>query len=117
MGTEVAGKTLGIIGLGKVGSQVARKAPGLDMTVIAYDPFIAPKDGIPLVELDELLRRADVVTIHTPLTPLTTRMIGAREIGLMKPTATLINCARGKVVDEGALYDACKAGAHRRGRR
>ncbi len=110
MGTEVAGKTLGIIGLGKVGSQVARKAQGLDMNVIAYDPFIAPKDGIPLVELDELLRRADVVTLHVPLTLLTTGMIGAREIGLMKPTATLINCARGKVVDEGALYDACKAG-------
>jgi D-3-phosphoglycerate dehydrogenase len=110
MGTEVAGKTLGIIGLGKVGSQVARKARGLDMDVIAYDPFIAPKDGIPLVALDELLRRADVVTLHVPLTPLTTGMIGAREIGLMKPTATLINCARGQVVDEGALYDACKAG-------
>ena len=110
MGTEVAGKTLGIIGLGKVGSQVARKAQGLDMQVIAYDPFIAPKDGIPLVALDDLLRRADVVTLHVPLTPLTWGMIGAREIGLMKPAATLINCARGDVVDEGALYDACKAG-------
>jgi phosphoserine phosphatase len=80
------------------------------MDVIAYDPFIAPKDGIPLVALDDLLRRADVVTLHVPLTPLTRGMIGAREIGLMQPTAILINCARGDVVDEGALYDACKAG-------
>jgi phosphoserine phosphatase len=80
------------------------------MEVSAYDPFLAPKDGIPLVALDELLHRADVITIHTPLTPLTRGMLGAREIGLMKPTAYLINCARGNIVDEGALYDACKAG-------
>ena len=110
MGTEIAGKTLGIIGLGKVGSQVARKAQALDMDVIAYDPFIRAKDGIPLLELDDLLRRADVVTLHVPLTPITAGMIGARELGLMRATATLINCARGKVVDEGALYDACKSG-------
>jgi HAD superfamily phosphoserine phosphatase-like hydrolase len=110
MGTEIAGKTLGIIGLGKVGSQVARKAAALDMDVIAYDPFIAPREDVPLVALDELLRRADIVTLHVPLTPITANMITARELGLMKANAFLINCARGKVVDEAALYDACKGG-------
>ncbi|MEO8287596.1 MAG: HAD-IB family phosphatase [Chloroflexota bacterium] len=110
MGTEVAGKTLGIIGLGKVGTQVARRARALDMDVIAYDPFVQQGPDVPLVSLDDLLRHADYVTLHVPLTPITANMIGQRELQLMKPGAFLINCARGKVVDEAALYEVCKSG-------
>ena len=111
MGCEIAGKTLGIIGLGKVGMQVAKRAQALEMDVIAYDPFIDPRSDVPLVTLNDLLRQADFVTLHVPLTPITTHMIGARELALMKRDAYLINCARGKVVDESALYEACKTGA------
>lgn len=110
MGVEIAGKTLGVIGLGKVGSQVARMAKALGMDVLAYDPFVEQGRDVPLVALDDLLRRADVVTLHVPLTPLTAGMIGPRELGLMKESAYLVNCARGRVVDEAALYDACKSG-------
>jgi HAD superfamily phosphoserine phosphatase-like hydrolase len=109
LGVEVAGKTLGIVGLGKVGTQVARRARALDMEVIAYDPFVPQRD-VPLVHLDDLLRQADFVSLHVPLTPLTNRMVGLRELGLMKESAFLINCARGKVVDEEALYNACMTG-------
>jgi phosphoserine phosphatase SerB len=111
MGSEIAGKTLGIIGLGKVGTQVARRGLALEMRVMAYDPFLTqPVDGVEMVALDDLLRQADYVTLHVPLTPLTANMIGERELGLMKESAFLINCARGKVVDEAALYTACKMG-------
>jgi phosphoserine phosphatase SerB len=110
MGCEVAGKTLGIIGLGKVGTGVAKRARALDMAVIAYDPFIQLREDIPLMPLADLLRQADIVTLHVPLTPITADMIGARELDLMKVSAYLINCARGRVVDEEALYMACKQG-------
>ncbi len=111
MGTEVADKTLGIFGLGKVGTQVARRGLALDMRVLAYDPFVTQgMEGVELVAFDDLLRQADYVTLHVPLTPLTTNMIGERELGLMKRTAFLINCARGKAVDEKAVYEACKSG-------
>jgi phosphoserine phosphatase SerB len=110
VGCEVAGKTLGIIGLGKVGTGVAKRAMALDMEVIAHDPFLQPRDDVPLVPLDDLLRQADFVTLHVPLTPITIGLIGARELDLMKTDAYLINCARGQVVDEEALYVACKQG-------
>ncbi|HEX9988823.1 MAG TPA: HAD-IB family phosphatase [Chloroflexia bacterium] len=110
MGCELAGKTLGIIGLGKVGKQVARRAMGLDLDVIAYDPFVEQGPDIPLLPLDDLLRQADFVTLHVPLTPITANMIGARELDLMKESAYIINCARGLVVDEVALHEACKHG-------
>ncbi|MGA7730853.1 MAG: HAD-IB family phosphatase [Chloroflexia bacterium] len=111
MGCEVADKTLGIIGLGKVGTQVARRGLALDMKVMAYDPFASqPLEGIEMVAFDDLLRQADYVTLHVPLTPLTANMIGERELRMMKESAFLVNCARGKVVDEGALYTACKMG-------
>lgn len=110
MGCELAGKTLGIIGLGKVGKQVARRAMGLDLDVIAHDPFVQQGPDIPLLPLDDLLRQADFVTLHVPLTPITANMIGARELDLMKESAYIINCARGLVVDEAALHDACKNG-------
>jgi HAD superfamily phosphoserine phosphatase-like hydrolase len=108
IGCEVAGKTLGIIGLGKVGRQVARRAIALDMDVVAYDPFVEQGPDVPLVTLDDLLRHADYVTLHVPLTPITTGMIGERELHIMKRSAFLINCARGQVVDEAALYKVCK---------
>src|SRR5579859_1406469 len=111
MGTEIAGKTLGIIGLGKVGTQVAQRLSAFEMEVLAYDPFRPQHaDGITFLELDALLARADIVTIHVPLTAITRNMIGARELAGMKPGAFLINCARGRVVDETALVAACRQG-------
>lgn len=111
MGCEVADKTLGIIGLGKVGTQVARRGLALDMRVMAYDPFIQHEmEGVEMAAFEDLLRQADYVTLHVPLTPLTTNMIGERELRTMKESAFLINCARGKAVDEVALYTACKMG-------
>lgn len=111
MGTEIAGKTVGIIGLGKVGTQVARRLGAFDMEVLAYDPFRAQHaEGVTFLPLDELLARADILTLHVPLTRITRNMIGARELAHMKPGAFLINCARGTVVDETALADACRTG-------
>ena len=109
MGLEITGKTLGIIGLGKVGSTVARRLAAFDMEVLANDPFRAQRaDGVTFTDLDDLLRRADIVTLHVPLTALTRNLIGARELALMKPGALLINVARGQVVDEAALAEACR---------
>ena len=114
-GIEVRNKTLGVVGLGKIGSQVAEMARGLKMNVIAYDPFVsqewADRSGVTMVELDNLLRQSDFVTLHLPLTPNTEKIINAEKIGLMKHTAMLVNCARGKLVDEQALYDALEKGA------
>jgi len=111
---ELAGKTLGIIGLGRIGSEVARRAKGFAMHVIAYDPFIAEEAaaalGVELVELQELYQRADFITIHTPLTPDTYHLIDARAIATMKPGVRIINCARGGIIDESALYDALQTG-------
>jgi phosphoserine phosphatase SerB len=109
MGSEIAGKTLGIVGYGKVGTHVARLASALGMDVIACDPFVEEGD-VPLVPLDDLLRRSDYVSLHVPLTALTANMIGERELHMMKRTAFLVNCARGRVVDEDALYEACRSG-------
>jgi len=114
-GTEVRGKKLGIIGLGRIGSAVARRAQGLEMEVIAHDPFVsvdyAARRGVTLVSLERLLRESDFVSLHVPLTELTQGMIGAEELAMMKPTASLINCARGGIVDEEALCAALEAGA------
>ena len=113
LGVEVRHKTLGVIGLGKVGSAVARRAQGLEMQIIAFDPFVAPEQarklGATMMSLDEVLQQADFVTLHTSLTagPNGTRgLIGARELQLMKPTVRLINCARGGLIDEEALLNA-----------
>ncbi|MHB0869618.1 MAG: phosphoglycerate dehydrogenase [Chloroflexota bacterium] len=114
MGVELRDKLLGVAGLGKIGTEVARRAQGLEMQVIAYDPYLsaehAKRLGIEAVTLDELLRRADFVTIHVPLTPQTRGLIGAEQLRRMKPTARLINCARGGVVDEAALLEALDSG-------
>jgi D-3-phosphoglycerate dehydrogenase len=114
MGVEITGKTLGIIGCGNIGSIVADRAQGLRMKVIAYDPFLSPERAINLgvekVELDELLHRADFITLHTPLTEKTRNIIDASAIARMKKGARIINCARGGLVDEVALRKALDSG-------
>lgn len=113
-GVEVNGKILGIIGLGRVGSEVAKRAKGLGMRVAAYDPFIslerARELGITLLSFTEVLPAADFITLHTPLTKDTHHMIGKKEFELMKDGVRVINCARGGIIDEGALKDAIKGG-------
>jgi D-3-phosphoglycerate dehydrogenase / 2-oxoglutarate reductase len=114
MGVELAGKTLGVIGLGNIGKIVASRAIGLAMKVVAYDPFIskevASKAGIELGTLDDVFRRADFVTVHTPLTDETRGIIGEAAFAMMKEGVRIINCARGGLVDERALYEAIKSG-------
>ncbi|MEM2849981.1 MAG: NAD(P)-dependent oxidoreductase, partial [Candidatus Bathyarchaeia archaeon] len=110
-GVELAGKTLGIIGLGRIGSQVAKLARTFRMHVIAYDPYVPPmkaeKLGVELKKnLDDLLIESDFVSVHASLTSETRGLIGERELRLMKPTAFLVNTARGAIVDEDALVKA-----------
>lgn len=114
IGTELRGKTLGIIGLGRIGRVVASRAQGFEMKVIAYDPFVSPEQAreldIELLPLDQVFERADFLTIHTPLTPETRGIIGAQAFARMKPGVQIVNCARGGLVDERALYEAIKSG-------
>lgn len=114
MGTEVRGKTMGLIGLGNVGSEVAKRAKGLEMKVIAYDPYISLERAqnlqVELESLDVVLSTADFVSLHVPLTEQTKGLIGKRALSLMKPTARLINTARGQLIDEEALADAIRNG-------
>ena len=114
MGVEIFGKTLGVIGCGNIGSIVADRAVGLKMKVIAYDPFLSPERamdlGVEKVELDELFKRADFITLHTPLTEKTKNIIDAAALKKMKKGVRIVNCARGGLVDEAALYDALKSG-------
>ena len=111
---EVYGKTLGIVGLGRVGTEVARRAQGFAMTVVAYDPYlgteIPERPGVELVDLDTLLRRSDFITVHIPLTKETRGLIGAAELERTKPGVRIVNCARGGIVDEAALASAMQAG-------
>jgi D-3-phosphoglycerate dehydrogenase len=113
-GREIRNKVLGIIGLGRVGRHVADLSSGLHMNVIAYDPMIsesvADKLGVRMVDLDSLLRQSDFVTVHVPINPSTRGLIGARELGIMQTSAAVINCARGGIVDETALYEALESG-------
>ena len=113
-GREVFGKVLGIIGLGNIGRVVADRARGLKMEVIAYDPFLseeaARRLGVELVELDTLFRRSDYVTVHVPLTDETRGLIDAAALDAMKKGVYVINCARGGIVDEDALYEALASG-------
>ncbi|MEI8333897.1 MAG: phosphoglycerate dehydrogenase [Chloroflexota bacterium] len=113
-GVELRGKTLGLIGFGKIGQAIAVRAQAMEMPVLAIDPLVtaelAANFGVELVELPELLARADVVSLHVPKTRTTAGMIGAAELARMKPTAFLLNVARGGVVDERALADALAAG-------
>ena len=113
-GIELRNKVLGIIGFGRVGTFVAEMAKGFRLNVIAYDPMvsqsIADKLGVQLVELGTLLARSDFVSVHVPLTKTTRGLIGTEQLAQMKPTAMIINCARGGIVDEQALYEALDAG-------
>jgi D-3-phosphoglycerate dehydrogenase len=113
VGVEVRNKVLGIIGLGKVGTEVARRAQGLEMNIVSFDPYVSPdnarKLGVTILSMDDVLAQSDFVTLHTSLTsgPQGTRgLIGARELQLLKSTARLINCARGGLIDEEALLHA-----------
>lgn len=110
-GIELQGKTLGVIGIGRIGQAVARRALCLGMRVLAYDKYVkeSPLPGVRMVSLEELLRESDFVTLHIPPDPAGP-VIGAREIALMKDGAFLINCARGGVVDEKALLEALNSG-------
>lgn len=114
MGTEVFNKTLGIIGMGRIGRIVADRAKGLHMNVVAYDPFLSEevvtKLGVEMVSLDELFRRSDFITVHTPKTKETVGLINAKAFEKMKKGVYIINCARGGIVDEKALYDAIVSG-------
>lgn len=108
-GIELAGKRLGIVGYGAVGREVARIAQGLDMVVVAHDPLVDDAD-VPLVPLEELYATCDAVSLHVPLTSETRGMIGTEELAAMKPTAFLLNTARGGLVDEEALAEALSTG-------
>jgi len=107
---RLAGQTLGIVGLGNIGSTVARKAHCFGLKLLGYDPYLSPERarelGVELTALGDLLRRSDYVTIHCPLTAETHHLIGAAQLSLMKPSAYLINMARGPIVDQAALYRA-----------
>jgi D-3-phosphoglycerate dehydrogenase len=114
MGMELNGKTLGVIGLGRIGTRVTKRAHGFEMDVIAYDPYISAtvfeSVGAQKVTLDELLQRADIITVHTPLTDETKGILGAAEIAKMKDGVVLLNIARGGIYEEQALADALNSG-------
>ena len=114
IGVELQGKTLGVVGLGRIGRVVASRARAMGMTIVAYDPFIAQEQArdleIELAPLEDVFARADFLTVHTPLTAETRGIIDREVLSKMKPGARIINCARGGLVDEEALYDAIKNG-------
>lgn len=113
-GVEVFGKTLGIIGLGRIGREVAKRASGFGMKIIAYDPFVSIEHArgmkIEMVELDDLYKLSDFITFHIPLTEESRHMVGAKELAMMKDGVRIINCARGGIIDEGALYAGLTSG-------
>lgn len=109
-GAEIGGKTLGLIGVGNIGREVAKRAAVMGMTVLAYDPYVKEIDGIKLVTLDELLAQADYISLHLPKTKESADMIGAQQFEKMKDGVRIVNCARGGIVDEKALYDALTSG-------
>jgi D-3-phosphoglycerate dehydrogenase len=114
VGVEVRNKTLGIVGLGNVGSEVARRVQGFHMRVLGFDPYVSPQYArnlhVELVTLEEIFKEADFITLHVPLTPQSRNMIGSRELAIMKPSVRIINCARGGLIDEKALDQALREG-------
>ncbi|HEY0783881.1 MAG TPA: hydroxyacid dehydrogenase, partial [Thermoanaerobaculia bacterium] len=114
-GVELQGKTLGVIGFGRIGQRVAQRAKGFEMNVVAYDPFLdaaaARRLEVELLPLEDLLRRSHVVTLHTPLTKETKNLLDAERLALLPKGAIVVNCGRGGVIDEAALLAALEAGA------
>jgi D-3-phosphoglycerate dehydrogenase len=113
-GVELAGKTLGVVGLGRIGSEVARKCQAMGMNVIAYDPFINPDahltTGLVMVDIEEVFREADFITVHVPLTDQTRNLINKDTIAEMKDGVRILNCARGGIISESDLYEGMKSG-------
>jgi len=113
-GVELNGKILGILGLGRIGTEVAKRAKAFHMKIMAYDPYLteerAEKLGVTVASVDEIVRQADFITVHTPLTKETRYLIGSREFAKMKDGVRVINCARGGIIDEKALYEAIITG-------
>jgi D-3-phosphoglycerate dehydrogenase len=110
-GDEIGGKTLGLIGIGNIGKETAKRAIAMDMTVVAYDPYVTEtSNGIKLVTLDELLAQADYISLHLPKTKESAGMIGTEQFAKMKNGVRIINCARGGIVNEDALYEALTSG-------
>ncbi len=112
MGVELRNKTLGVIGMGRIGSQVVNRCKAFEMDAVAYDPYlpeeVATQMGVELTNLETVLKKADFITIHVPLTPETKHLISTKEFEIMKDSAFITNCARGGIIDEDALYDALK---------
>jgi len=111
-GSEIAGKTLGLVGYGRIGWLVAKKSLALEMEIVAYDPYVADPRGLEMefVSLEELLQRADYISMHLPLTDETRNLIGGPQFELMKDGVHIINCARGGTINEAALYEAIRSG-------
>ncbi len=109
-GIELAGRTLGLVGLGRIGKLVAAKAAGLDLRVLAHDPFVAPAETVELVTLDELASRSDIISLHAPLTERTRGLVGAPFLDRVRPGLLLINTARGELIDEAAVVRALDEG-------
>jgi D-3-phosphoglycerate dehydrogenase len=110
LGTELSGKTLGLIGSGRIGKAVADRASAMGMQVIAYDPYVDDLPGVDLVELDELFEDADYISLHVPQTDETHNILDADSFTKMKDGVRIINCGRGGTIDEDALYSALKSG-------
>jgi D-3-phosphoglycerate dehydrogenase len=109
-GTELGGKTLGLVGVGNIGREVAKRASALGMAVLAYDPYVTEATEAQLVKLDELLARSDYISLHLPKTKQSANMIGPEQFSRMKAGVYIVNCARGGIIDEAALYEALTSG-------
>lgn len=109
-GFELFGKTLGIIGVGRIGTELAKRAQALGMTVLAFDPYVKTAQHAEIVDMDTLLKRADYISLHIPKTPETTHILNKAAFEKMKDNVVIVDCARGGVVDEDALYDALTSG-------
>lgn len=114
LGTELRGKTLGVIGLGRIGFEVARRAAAMEMNVIGYDPYISKERaediGVKLAKLDEVIKKSDIITVHVPKTKETTHLLSKEKFDSMKDGVMILNCARGGIIDEEALYKALENG-------
>jgi D-3-phosphoglycerate dehydrogenase len=109
-GDEIGGKTLGLVGIGNIGKEVAKRATALGMTVLAYDPYVKEAEDVKLVSLDEVLAKADYISLHLPKTKESANMVDKAQFEKMKSGVRLINCARGGIVNEAALYEALTNG-------